>query len=197
MHKISEGAEAEIFVVNIFGKEVVAKVRMPKRYRIAKIDEEIRQARTKKEARALHNAAKVGVKVPRLIAFSKYTIYMDKVHGRQLKDVKVGAVTFSKIGAYLAKLHNAGIAHGDFTPANILVSGSDVYVIDFGLAEQTSSAEEKAIDLLLMKRAVDKTQYTTLERAYARLALNSKATIERLHEIEKRGRYQSRTLLTA
>ncbi|MEM3247482.1 MAG: hypothetical protein QXD17_01185, partial [Candidatus Micrarchaeaceae archaeon] len=69
--------------------------------------------------------------------------------------------------------------------------------IDFGLAEQTSSAEEKAIDLLLMKRAVDKTQYTTLERAYARLALNSKATIERLHEIEKRGRYQSRTLLTA
>ncbi|MEM3178251.1 MAG: KEOPS complex kinase/ATPase Bud32 [Candidatus Micrarchaeaceae archaeon] len=197
MHEISEGAEAKLFALNLFGKELVAKVRIPKDYRNRVIDEEIRQTRTKKEARALYNAAKAGVRVPRLVAFSKYTIYMERVQGKQLKDMPANAKTFSKIGFYLAKLHNAGIAHGDFTPANILVDGSDIYIIDFGLAEHTSSAEEKAIDLLLIKRSIERKQYRTLEKIYAKLAVDSEEVIERLAEIEKRGRYQSRTLLTA
>jgi Kae1-associated kinase Bud32 len=94
----------------------------------------------------------------------------------------------------LARMHNAGIVHGDFTPANIMLCGGVPYVIDFGLAADVGSTEEKAIDLLLMKRSLPKKEYLIFEKSYAREGTGSRATLERLAEVEKRGRYQVRTL---
>ncbi|XP_053991581.1 EKC/KEOPS complex subunit TP53RK-like isoform X2 [Hylaeus volcanicus] len=74
-----------------------------------------------------------------------------------------------KIGQSLAKLHNSGCIHGDITPCNILIrfpetefeNGIDaksmelltVY-IDFGLSFMSSMAENRAVDLYVLERAL-------------------------------------------
>jgi N6-L-threonylcarbamoyladenine synthase/protein kinase Bud32 len=192
--KTGEGAEAQIFETGMFGTRVIAKIRQPKAYRIAALDRELRRGRTRKEARAMLRARNSGVNVPALLALGEYSIYMEKVGGRLLKDTKPGTQTYAKIGGELAKMHRADIAHGDFTPANILLDNGNVCVIDFGLAEITKSVEEKALDLLLMKRAAGREEFGALLGSYSKEYAGSKQVLDRLAEIERRGRYQTRTL---
>lgn len=193
MKLIGEGAESKVFEVSIFGKPALVKFRQEKKYREKALDIELRTSRTKKEARIMNRATKSGVSVPKVLALGKYSIYMEKISGKLLKDTKLEAARYAEIGSMLAKLHSSGIVHGDFTPANILV-GRDLTLIDFGLAEMDDSIEEKAIDLLLMKRSITKEGYAKVELAYAQNYEKSKEVVRRLSEIEKRGRYQIRTL---
>lgn len=193
MRLIGEGAESKVFEIDLFGKHALVKFRQEKRYREKALDIELRTARTKKEARILNRAMASGVSVPKVLALGRFSIYMEKIEGRLLKDTKATTKQYGEIGRMLARLHGAGIAHGDFTPANILV-GKVLSLIDFGLAEMSDSIEEKAIDLLLMKRSVSKGNYAQMERAYRQNYEKSNETLRRLAEIEKRGRYQVRTL---
>jgi Kae1-associated kinase Bud32 len=193
MKKLSEGAEARVFETSVFGKSAVVKLRHAKAYRIKQLDEDLRRSRTRREARTMQRACEAGVSVPGLLGLGEFSIYMEKVRGRLLKDT-TGAVPYSKIGSMLAKMHNANVIHGDFTPANIMVNGRELCIIDFGLAEISNSVEDKAIDLLLMKRSVGKRECSELLKSYAKECKDSKQVIERLAEIEKRGRYQIRTL---
>lgn len=194
MRKLGEGAEAKLFETTIFGKRVVAKVRQEKRYRIRELDVALRTSRTRREARLMHKARVAGVAVPRVIALGKFSIYMERLEGRLLKDCRMRRSGYGKAGRLLADMHNAGIIHGDFTPANIMVDGKDFRAIDFGLSEESSSAEGRAIDLLLMKRSIPRDCYAVLERAYSEWADKSRETLGRLAEVELRGRYQIRTL---
>ncbi len=194
MRMLSEGAEAKVFETDIFGNSAVAKCRYAKTYRIAELDEALRKTRTKKEARAMHRASEAGVRTPGILGLGKFTIYMEKVEGRMLKDIPGQEADYGEIGRMLARMHNANVVHGDFTPANIVVGASGISVIDFGLSDISDSIEDKAIDLFLMKRAVSREQYGRMEKEYARECRQAKLTITRLAEIEKRGRYQIRTL---
>ena len=194
IRKIGEGAEARIFETSMFGTGVIAKIRQPKAYRIAELDRELRRSRTRKEARAMLRARSNGVNAPALLALGEYSIYMEKARGRLLKDAKPGIGVYAKIGSELAKLHNADIAHGDFTPANIMLDGNRVRIIDFGLSDITKSVEDKALDLLLVKRAVKKEEFNALLGSYTKKYEDSKRVLDRLADIERRGRYQTRTL---
>ena len=194
MKIINEGAEARIFSADLFGNSVIVKERQRKAYRIEQIDNELRTARTKREAKVLHEVSRLGVNAPRLLAIGKFSIYMSRVNGKLLKDSKSGSRLFLEIGRQLALIHNGNVAHGDFTPANIMLSDGKPFVIDFGLSEMTSSIEEKAIDLLLMKRSIDMEQYKAFIKSYAKHSKNSREMIARLASIERRGRYQTRTL---
>jgi Kae1-associated kinase Bud32 len=194
MRKIGEGAEARLFETSLFGRRAVVKVRQEKGYRAKELDFALRTSRTRREARLLHKAREAGVGAPRVIALGKFSIYMERIEGKLLKDCAVRASEYGKIGVLLARMHNRGIIHGDFTPANLMVVGKEFCVIDFGLAVENGSDEEKAIDLLLMKRSVQESRYRNLERAYAREAEGSREVLRRLSEVEKRGRYQIRTL---
>ena len=194
MRRLSEGAEAKIFETTIFGRSAVVKVRQEKKYRIRELDLALRRSRTRSEAKLMHKAFGHGVRTPRIIALGKFSIFMERLRGRLLKDCDSSAAECREIGTMLARMHNAGIVHGDFTPANIMLCGGVPYVIDFGLAADVGSTEEKAIDLLLMKRSLPKTEYLIFEKSYAREGTGSRATLERLAEVEKRGRYQVRTL---
>ena len=194
MKLLSEGAEAKIYMQELFGERVVVKERIKKEYREASLDEKLRLARTKNEARILYRAFKAGVRTPRLIGVGKFSIYMGYLEGKLLRDVKKSSYLLRQAGLLLAKMHKADIAHGDFTPANIIVSKNSVYVIDFGLAEISKSIEEKAIDLLLMKRSLNEKQYKVLADSYAKAYTGSSDVFRKLVEIEKRGRYQIRTL---
>ena len=194
MKMVSEGAEALIYSTTLYGKEVLIKYRAPKRYRIKELDENIRKSRTKKEAKLMVRAAETGVNVPGIIGVGANEIYLEKINGKLLKDIKMSAQLSKKAGEQLGRLHNAGITHGDFTPANLISSDNEIYIIDFGLAGSTSSSEERALDMLLMKRQISPELYSDFVRAYSRTAKSSKETMSRLDEVEERGRYQVRTL---
>ena len=191
---IDKGAEAKIYAVDIFGKEVLAKERTHKNYRIRELDEKIREMRTKNEARIILAANKSGINAPKLIATGKYTLFISRIQGKLLRDSEESVRDGVELGRQLALLHDADIAHGDFTPANVMVSKGEIAIIDFGLSEITTSIEEKAIDLHLMKRSAGKAFYLTFSRSYAKHSKNAKQVIARLEDIEKRGRYQNRTL---
>ncbi len=194
MRMFGEGAEAKIYSVSIFGNKALAKMRLSKSYRAKELDEIIRRSRTKREAKILYRLGSAGVCVPALLAVGAFSIYMERLNGRMLRDAMPGVEVYEEVGKTLASIHNLGVSHGDFTPANIMLCGDKVYVIDFGLAEITESIEEKAIDLLLMKRAIDKERYGRLVDAYSKSCKESGSIMRRLREIELRGRYQTRTL---
>ncbi len=190
----SEGAEAKIYQTRIFGKTLLLKARERKAYRIEQLDVKLRSTRTKKEARIMQIAYRQGANVPKVVAYGAFEIYMEKLDGMLLRDMKNAKQSiFVKCGEELAKLHKAGVVHGDFTPANIIVSKEKVFVIDFGLAEQAPSLEERAIDVLLFKRSVTPKQFEAFLMGYKKFE-KSGEVIERLKEIEKRGRYQERTI---
>lgn len=193
MKKLSEGAEARVFETRVFGVDVVAKVRQPKAYRIKELDENLRKTRTRKEARAMRRAQEEGVSVPGLIALGKFSIYMERMEGTLMKDA-TGRIPYKEIGEMLARMHHANVIHGDFTPANIIVYKGNACVIDFGLADISNSIEDKALDLLLMKRAIRDRAYKEFSSAYSRAYADSKKIFTRLADIERRGRYQVRTL---
>lgn len=194
MRKINEGAESKVYLARVFGKDIIVKSREPKRYRNEQLDLALRKVRTKKEMHAMLKAKNTGVNVPGIVASGMFTLYMQRIDGKLLKDVVARSNIFKQVGAMLAKLHNCGIAHGDFTPANIIISRGKAYVIDFGLVDITDSVEEKALDMLLMKRAVSSAQYKSFLSGYAGVIRNKIEVMGRLAEIERRGRYQVRTL---
>ena len=200
MKKISEGAEAEIFESNAHGLDAIVKVRVSKSYRVPKLDEEIRVQRTKSEARIMARASDAGAMTPRVLMLNKYEIFMNRIKGKTLnvllKEGRASKEIIEETGTELALLHMSDIAHGDYTPANI-IANEKVYVIDFGLSEITNSDEEKALDLLLMKRSLSKADYKRFIDSYLNAKGNrsGKLVASRLEEIERRGRYQTRTLL--
>jgi len=131
---------------------------------------------------------------------------MDKLNGRMLNSIlesgksgkKIKSVV-AKAGIQLGKLHVLDIVHGDYTPANIMVDpNGKVSVIDFGLGEVTNSIEGKALDVLLMKRSIDKKLYSIFQKEYVHTEKYKygRSVLSRLAEIEKRGRYQTRTLIS-
>ncbi|MGC8537675.1 MAG: KEOPS complex kinase/ATPase Bud32 [Candidatus Micrarchaeia archaeon] len=198
MKLMAKGAEAEVYRTSIFGIDAVLKDRKPKPYRIKELDEGIRAARTRSEAKITYIADSIGVKVPNVLFVKRYQLFMTYVEGIQMSALmqqgdKISKALMAKVGKYLGKLHNAGIAHGDFTPANILVdTGGEPWVIDFGLSSILDSIEEKALDLLLMKRSIGKESYFAFIKSYSAEAHSSKAILSRLSEIESRGRYNER-----
>ncbi len=204
MQLISEGAEAKIYSTNFLGAEAIVKDRIKKNYRISAIDEQIREQRTRREAKILYLSSMNGLMVPKVLLLSSTTIFMEMVHGKVLHSMIDNSTTtkryisiMNEAGRNLGVLHNLNIAHGDYTPANLMLDkNGNVWIIDFGLSEITLSIEEKALDLLLMKRSISKVFFASFMRGYSSASKQQKEITKRLSDIEKRGRYQTRTLMT-
>ena len=103
-----------------------------------------------------------------------------------------------KIGQSIAKLHNSDIIHGDLTTSNmIFVEKEDkVYFIDFGLGFISHKIEDKAVDLHLLKQALEAKHFKHWKelvkevlKSYEK-STDSKIVLERLKAVEKRGRYK-------
>lgn len=195
---VAEGAEAVVYETSLNGITALLKRRMKKEYRISEMDTKIRSGRSKKEAKIMAILSKTGIKSPKLVLYDGYDIYMSPVEGKKLSDIinlgKVGVKVFAEIGIMLGKMHDSDIAHGDYTPANIIIGSKGPYVIDFGLSELTSSVEEKALDVLLMKRSVAESSYEAFLGGYKTSTKEAGEVLKRLSIIERRGRYQTRTL---
>lgn len=69
---------------------------------------------------------------------------------------KLARELLTQMGSLIGHLHNGDIIHGDLTTSNFMVRDIDrsVVVIDFGLVKDSTNAEERAVDLYVLERAV-------------------------------------------
>lgn len=194
LKKISEGAEADIYELDFLGVPSIMKFRRRKPYLVPEIEESLRFARTKTEARILAKASSI-TNAPRPLFVSKSGIIMEKLHGICASEMhSFGLENARRAASILASLHSAGIVHGDFTKANLLASKNKLYVMDFGLSCYSSSAEDMAFDMLLIKRSISKDEYASFRAEYVKSFGKAKGVLKKLDGIERRGRYQNRSL---
>ncbi|MEM3054370.1 MAG: KEOPS complex kinase/ATPase Bud32 [Candidatus Bathyarchaeia archaeon] len=204
---IKKGAEANLYLAEWHGRKVIIKRRLPKRYRLPELDEQVRTYRTIHEPQLMHEAKKAGVPTP-IILFvdvKNAEIIMDFIEGPQVKQLLNGAsessrqVLCEKIGELIGKLHRYGIIHGDLTTSNMIRNPEGkIFFVDFGLGEKTRELEARGVDLHLMKRALQSTHFKyaskcfdAVIRGYSRVldAQTVQAVLEKIKEIERRGRY--------
>ncbi len=200
---LQQGAEALILQED--GK--VIKRRAEKSYRLKELDDEIRKLRTRSEAKLLKKASDI-ICIPQVIKTDEKTkeIVMDFIKGKKLSEylnqfqLKKQKEICKQIGKSVAKLHNKDIIHGDITTSNmILVENPDtkIYLIDFGLGFISHKLEDKAVDLHLLKQALEAKHFRNWQelfeqviKSYEEISSDSKIIFERLKAVEKRGRYK-------
>ena len=127
-----------------------------KTYRNKTLDAKLRTERTKREARLLNKAKIAGVPCPIVLEVSEFGITMTKIRGKRADLIK-NKNSAKTAGKYLAQLHASNLIHGDYTPANLIVSSGasqNLFVIDFGLGFFSEDVEDKAIDVLTMLKAI-------------------------------------------
>ena len=200
------GAEATLAFVDDDRDGVrVVKRRVPKTYRHPELDRTLRRDRTVAEARLTSEARRAGVPTPLVydVDVPNATLTLQHVGERDLADDLDAAWTAS-VGRHLARLHDAGIVHGDPTTRNVRVGrdrtanrqddGPRTSLIDFGLAFHTGHVEDHAMDLHVFEGAVRATAadpdplIEAFEDGYA--AVGDGSVLERLRDVERRGRYQ-------
>jgi TP53 regulating kinase-like protein len=122
-----------------------------------------------------------------------------------------------RIGAAVAKLHRCGVVHGDLTTSNMMLrphrkdranghgSGDeraallegDIVLIDFGLATQSTSEEDRAVDLYVLERAFGSTHpraerlLEQMLQAYAETFKQAGPVLRKLADVRMRGRKRS------
>ena len=89
MEMIAKGAEAELYLIQRDGRELVLKRRIKKGYRNDVLDEKLRGARIANEARLLAGARGVGVRSPIIydIDLENNEMALEYLDGPRLKDV--------------------------------------------------------------------------------------------------------------
>jgi TP53 regulating kinase-like protein len=208
---IKKGAEASLYLADWHGKKVIMKKRLPKKYRLSRLDEQIRTYRTTHEPQLMHEAKKAGVPTPRifLVDVREAVIVMEFIEGKQVKQL-LGNVSRMerqrlclKIGELIGRLHKHGIIHGDLTTSNmILDSEGKIFFVDFGLGEKSKELETRGVDLHLMKRALQSTHYRFAEECFNAVmegyskVLGQEPTenvLDKIREIERRGRYVTKS----
>jgi len=203
---IQQGAEANIILFKgSKEKSFIIKDRIKKGYRLPELDIKIRGKRTKSEAKLLEKASKVihcpipflqpsiknssKLKMP-FIDGKKLSEHLDKFPLKKQKEI------CKKIGESVGKIHNLDIIHGDLTTSNMILKNDQVYLIDFGLGFISHKYEDKAVDLHLLKQALEAKHFKNWKELLNQVIKeyqkykDSGIILERLMAVEKRGRYK-------
>jgi N6-L-threonylcarbamoyladenine synthase/protein kinase Bud32 len=187
---IASGAEA---VIALEGNTII-KTRIEKRYRLKGIDENIRRERTKTEAKLTSEARRCGVPTPIIRDVTDFEIKMEYIDGTALKYI-ITLLLSEQIGELIGRLHTCGIVHGDLTTSNILYKDGKLYLIDFGLAYIDKTLEARGVDVHVLFQTFESTHENHEElieafnKGYARTFHGAEEVLERVSEIESRGRY--------
>ncbi|MFQ6065243.1 MAG: Kae1-associated kinase Bud32 [Candidatus Bathyarchaeia archaeon] len=207
---VKKGAEASLYLEEWHNLKVIMKRRLPKEYRLPAIDMQIRSQRTVQEPENIHRAKEAGVPTPTIymVDVAEANIIMEFVEGKQVKQVldSFGSEERRRlcryIGRLIGRLHDHGIIHGDLTTSNmILTPEGRVVFVDFGLSELSAELEARGVDLHLMKRAFQSTHYRYAKECFEAVVEGytevvgkelAGEVLEKIKEIEGRGRYISR-----
>ncbi|MGC8849719.1 MAG: Kae1-associated kinase Bud32 [Candidatus Bathyarchaeia archaeon] len=220
MKLIRKGAEADLYLHNWHGLQVIVKRRVRKNYRHRSLDLRIRRYRTIHEAQMIHEARRAGVPTPIVYEVDKdrFTIVMEYIQGERVKELlesidgeEMGCLSIG-IGRLIARLHMRNIIHGDLTTSNLIrakpisqYSGLNrwgmLFLIDFGLSYFSAELEDRGVDLHLLKRALNSTHFRVAEECYSQVVSGysevvgesyASKVLEKVEEIERRGRYALR-----
>ena|SRR4030042_1818901 len=197
---LQQGAEAVILLEN----NLITKDRIKKSYRIKELDEKIRKQRTKAEKKLLEKASKI-INAPNPFPLKEFDkITMPFIEGKKLSE-NLDSFSLEKqkeicrnIGQEIAKLHEADIIHGDLTTSNMILKDNLIFFIDFGLGYISRKIEDKAVDLHLLKQALEAKHFKNWEELFREVMKGyenykeSKKVLERFKVVEKRGRYKEK-----
>ncbi len=189
-----EGAEAVVELEPDRGR--VYKRRLPKSYRHPDLDARLRRERTTLEARLTNLARREGVPTPVVYDVDQVeaTLEFEYVGETELRaDLSLESVR--DVGHHLATIHEAGFVHGDPTTRNVRVAPREerTYLIDFGLGYHTDHVEDYAMDLHVFDQSLVGTAgdpeplREAVREAYR--TVGDPAVLERLRDVEGRGRY--------
>ncbi|MFW9895670.1 MAG: O-sialoglycoprotein endopeptidase, partial [Candidatus Thorarchaeota archaeon] len=84
---IYKGAEASLYYGQWFGRKVIFKHRIPKKYRLEELDKKIRTERTLNEGKALIKVKSYGLNVPQVyeIDAQNSILIMKYIEGKKLR----------------------------------------------------------------------------------------------------------------
>lgn len=190
------GAESRVRLL----KDSVVKERVPKGYRLKVIDESLRKSRTRREAKILAKLSSAGFPCPKVqdVDTKSMKLTIERIEGERLVD-SLESLDYKRIsvmiGENIAKMHEAGVVHGDLTTSNMILSNGKVFFIDFGLSVFSEKVEDRAVDLHLLRQALDSKHYTISDvcfrqslESYGSSFKDSKLVLKRLAVVESRGR---------
>lgn len=205
---LAKGAESDILEKSYLGEDAILKKRVSKSYRVKEIDNKIRKMRTKSESKLISDIKTCGVKSPVLfdVNLEDESILMEKIHGNLVKDIMDSLSSedrfnlAKKIGYNIGLMHNKDIIHGDITSSNMMVDDEGNFVFfDFGLGSYSDLVEDKATDLLVLKKSFQSIDYEIANETFDWILdgyidsyeddLNKNMILNKIKEIESRGRY--------
>jgi len=195
MQLIAKGAEASLFRDG----NTLIKRRLKKSYRQSELDERLRKSRTKREAKILEKAKEI-IPVPKLLStdLKNFSLKMEFLSGILVKDFfdREGGGKIVKIsqdiGNSISKLHQKNIIHDDLTTSNLILHQGKIFFIDFGLGFHSTRLEDKAMDLVVLKKALMASHPKKFSLVWKNILKGYKPIkeiINRIAKIEKRVRY--------
>ena len=202
MKLMKKGAEADIYQLMWQNSKAILKIRKPKNYRNSTLDSKICKQRTIKESQMISQVKSFGIPTPLVyfVNLENNSIIMQEILGKPVHDLSESKIIelSKQIGKLVGMLHQNGVMHGDLTTSNFILFQNTVYVIDFGLSQNTIKSEDHAVDLRLIKEILNSAHTKIMESAWKNFLLGYKSIVgstsftkitKLVLDIESRGRY--------
>ena len=202
MKLLKKGSEADLYQTKWQNSKAILKIRKIKNYRNSLLDLKIRKQRTIKECQMISFVKSFGIPTPLIyfVNLKTTSIMMQEISGTPVHDLPESKIVeLSKdIGKLVGKLHKNGVMHGDLTTSNFILSKNTVFVIDFGLSQNTIKSEDHAVDLRLIKEILNSAHAKIMLSSWKNFLHGYKSIVGNAYyakitklvsDIESRGRY--------
>ena len=202
MKLLKKGAEADIYQTKWQNSKAILKIRKIKHYRNPLLDLKIRKQRTIKECQMISFVKSFGIPTPLIyfVNLKTTSIMMQEIPGTPVHDLPESKIVeLSKdIGKLVGTLHKNGVMHGDLTTSNFILFKNTVFVIDFGLSQNTIKSEDHAVDLRLIKEILNSAHAKIMLSSWKNFLHGYKSIVGNAYyakitklvsDIESRGRY--------
>ena len=202
MKLLKKGAEADIYQTTWQNSKAILKIRKTKNYRNSILDSKIRKQRTIKESQIISQVKSFGIPTPLVyfVDLEKSSILMQEIPGKPVHDLSDSKIIFlcKEIGKLVGMLHKNRIMHGDLTTSNFIFFKNEIFVIDFGLSQNTIKPEDHAVDLRLIKEILNSAHAKIMRSSWKNFLSGYKTIVgaekyvkitKLVSEIESRGRY--------
>ena len=202
MKLLKKGAEADLYQTKWQNSKAILKIRKIKNYRNSLLDLKIRKQRTIKECQMISFVKSFGIHTPLIyfVNLKTTSIMMQEIPGTPVHDLPESKIVeLSKdIGKLVGTLHKNGVMHGDLTTSNFILFKNTVFVIDFGLSQNTIKSEDHAVDLRLIKEILNSAHAKIMLSSWKNFLHGYKSIVGNAYyskitklvsDIESRGRY--------
>jgi len=150
----------------------------------------------------ISQAKEFGIPTPLVyfVNLEKTSILMQEIPGIPVHDLPESKIIqlSKEIGKLVGLLHKNGVMHGDLTTSNFILFKNIIYMIDFGLSQNTIKSEDHAVDLRLIKEILNSAHAKIMQSAWKNFLIGYKSIVgisyhtkivNLVSDIESRGRY--------